>query len=506
MASTAARNALINGTMSELRGGNFADGARAGALSGVAAPIGAGVTSWGAGQGLGAAGSAALGGAAAGAVGAGLRPGASSEDIFSGALSGGAGGGANVAAGGGALGQLAGRAASGTVGGMARGQNFDDAALLALTRAATNPSSYFGMASRGDAGGGDVTRQGAGGEDSSMFDDYYGATGDPYNSDPGMAETDPFAGLAPGYGYGGEDYSGLGGSGDGGDPFAGFDPNEFAGAPGGATGDPMLGGGGSGGQGSGSPLDSIGGWLQQLWQGNNQTRGQANMILGLLGLAQSMRGGSRGGGAQTPAQLQSLMPQQNNTWSAAQQAAAQRFFTSPLTQLAQPSGASALQRYGVDPMAPKYADGGEVDLPPRRAGDPVVGTRGPVRAPRGVSPSREAALASVVQAASAPPRTVGGVARPNDPNTAPRVTVERLRRAEMYAEGGEVGGPLEQRHAVAPCRSDPRRLEAGRSATDDDDVVVHPRSFPAAVKSISVRVRCNRVICQRPSRFSYSSW
>lgn len=404
--------------MAELRGGNFADGARAGAISGLAAPVGTGVSNWGAAQGM--------------------------DPLVSGAL-----------------GQLAGRTTSGTLSGMARGQDFDEAALASLERAALNPNTYFGGArgaapSSGDAGGGGGSYQGLGGgeEGGSMFDD----TGDPYNTDPGMYETDPFAGIAPSYGYTPGDYDFEGGGGDpvAEDPFAGYD--------GGPTGDPYnTSGGGGADMGGTNPLGAIGGWLQQLWNGNNQTRGQANMILGLLGLGQSMRGGRSG--AMSPSQLQAMLPQQNSSWAPAQQAAAQRFFTSPLTQVAQPSGASALQRYGVDPMAPRYADGGEV-LPPRRAGDPVPGTRGPVRAPRGASPSREAAMASVVQAASAPQRTVGGVARPVDFETAPRVTVERLRRAETYADGGEVEGPLSQ----MAMHEGPGFVASGEGGGQDDMV------------------------------------
>jgi hypothetical protein len=58
------------------------------------------------------------------------------------------------------------------------------------------------------------------------------------------------------------------------------------------------------------------------------------------------------------------------------------------------------------------------------------------------------------------------VARPVDFETAPRVTVERLRRAETYADGGEVEGPLSQ----MAMHEGPGFVASGEGGGQDDMV------------------------------------
>lgn len=447
MAQTAGRNALINGALTEARGGDFMDGARAGALSGLAAPVGAGVTA--------ATGSSVLGGAAAGAAGTVARNAASGngtdfDDLLTGAASGGVGAGVSDALGGGAAGTIGGRTASGVV----AGRDLDDA----LRAAILNPSSY-----RGAAGPAVTTSSGG----PTMGDDDYLPETDDWDYGEGASTG---VGGADGWDWGsreGGNYTDPGlTQGGGGSPWnASEDPGFW---------DQLV-------EGGGGALSSIGGWLNQLWQGNPQSRNQANWLLGLLGAYQAYRGnsGGGGGGALSPAQLQGMLPgaNANSTWNAAQQAASQRLFTSPLTQLTQPSGATALQRYGVDPMAPKYADGGQVEvIPARRPGDPVVGTRGPIRVPNGGSPARDAAMRAVVQTGSVP-RSTQTPPRPGP--GAPRVTVERLRRAGEYAAGGEVMPQDGALSMMMAQHEGPGFVEGGEGGGQDDmvDAALSPGEY-----------------------------
>lgn len=457
-AAAAARNALINGTMSELRGGDFMDGARAGALSGLAAPIGAAAAGAATSAGLGSTTATVLGGAAQGGAGA-LLSGAARGDppnwdaVLQGAASGGAGAGVNEALGGGFVGSLGGRTASN----LARGQDLDDAFIGALRGTATNPNSYRSSASSGAESSSmdlpetdtwDYGGYSGGGDSLPEVDDWY--YGDP------AAETGGYDwGSREGGNYPDETST----QGPGGSPWNSSEPTWYEGL--------LDAGGGA--------LSSIGGWLNQLWQGTPQSRNQANALLGLLGMYQAYRAnsgsnGAAGGGARlSPQQLQGMLPgnNANATWNAAQQAASQRFFTSPLTQVSQPTGADALQRYGVDPMAPRYADGGEV-LPARRPTDPVPGTRGPIRRPNGASPAQEAALRAIYQqGAAVPPRSASSAPMPG--SGAPRVTVERLRRAGEYAAGGEVmgEGPLSM---LGAQHEGPGFVMSGEGGGQDDRV------------------------------------
>jgi len=524
MATTAARNALINGTLAEARGGNFMDGARAGALSGLAAPIGAAASGAATGAGFGSTAAAALGGAAAGASGAALSSAARGDDldldaILAGAASGGTGAGVSDVLGGGFAGSLGGRTASGVV----AGRDLDDAFAGALRGTLTNPNSYRGGSSSSQAEGSmDIpeTDMWTYGDDSLPETDTWDY------GEPAPAAVDDFDwGSREGNNYGDPGLT----QGSGGSPWNSSEPNWWDGIA----------------EAGGGALSSIGNWLGQIWQGNPQSRNQANALLGLLGAYQAYRANSGsqgavgGAGRLSPQQLQSMLPgnNANATWNAAQQAASQRFFTSPLTQPTQPSGATALQRYGVDPMAPKYADGGEVlpaprtgfydrvqqmspleimrllsstmgqgvltdrdrqmltrmiyeppphplnqlarpgdayadggeVLPARRPTDPVPGTRGPIRRPNGASPAEEAALRAVYQrGAATPPRSAASVPMPGP--GAPRVTVERLRRAGEYAAGGEVmeEGPLSM--LGGPQHEGPGFVMSGEGGGQDDQV------------------------------------
>jgi hypothetical protein len=109
----------------------------------------------------------------------------------------------------------------------------------------------------------------------------------------------------------------------------------------------------------GQMASGAGGWLKNVWNGDPNAIKQANTAVGLLGMIDSLRGG-KGGNASTPAQLRSMLGGSNNTFSDAQRAAAEKLFTSALTKPKAASGADAIRRFGVDPMAPKFAMGGMV--------------------------------------------------------------------------------------------------------------------------------------------------
>lgn len=119
----------------------------------------------------------------------------------------------------------------------------------------------------------------------------------------------------------------------------------------------VLGYGSEGGLGSllSQLLNRGGNMLSGVLQGNTGALNQLGALLGAYGQYRQA-----GRSNQTPSQLMASLPGANTTMAAAQRAANERLLALPMTQPTVASGASALQRYGVDPTAPRYAEGGDV--------------------------------------------------------------------------------------------------------------------------------------------------
>ncbi len=104
-------------------------------------------------------------------------------------------------------------------------------------------------------------------------------------------------------------------------------------------------------------------WFEKLTGGGQGTLEGIQDLLKLYGLYNSLESGGGGGGSGSPlasiAQLKAQVGDPNGTWNEAQKAAAQKYFTAPLTKYTPPPAS----RFGVDPMNPvypKYARGGDV--------------------------------------------------------------------------------------------------------------------------------------------------
>lgn len=126
------------------------------------------------------------------------------------------------------------------------------------------------------------------------------------------------------------------------------------------------------------------------------------------------------------------------------------------------SGFGTGMAYGNEDMGQYLADGGEV----RR--EPKVGTRGPVRSGgMGGGMSKNALMLIVQEPAGAPvlvPMDIGQL--PANPVTNPRAILEnRMRQAQVYADGGEVWGPGGVRDDMVPAH-----LSAGEHVMDGSSV------------------------------------
>jgi hypothetical protein len=286
-------NGLIQGGMSAVQGGNFLTGALAGGLS---APVGGAVSS---------------------------------------------------ALGGGALGQLGGKLAASTLSGALKGGSFSDA-LTNSVKSLASPSSLISLFGNSDV-------------KSSLIPGFFDQGG---------------AGAAPGgnnmdfsfddFGTGGDGDFNLSGNEGGLSDYANMDDFSFdIDNPSGSSnwyGDFDFGGGEAGG----SPLNSITGLLGKgadfakgLLGGDKTATSQMNSILGLLGAYNAYSNNKKrgsGGGGLSPMAAAAMLPKNTGAWDAAQKAAAEKYFTSPLTQSQAATGQDAIRRFGVDPMNPQYAD------------------------------------------------------------------------------------------------------------------------------------------------------
>jgi hypothetical protein len=410
-------NGLISGGLSAAGGGDFLKGALGGALGAGVAPLASGLSA--------SLGGGMLGGAASGALSSLARGVASGNldmrSLLAGAAGGGAGAGVSDYFGGGDFGKFAGQLAGRTAGGLVGGRSGGDALRTALMGAfpsagglltnsfmggsgaePTFESGFFDPDGAGYAGG-------SGKEQAMDFGDFGGGDYD-FGAGYGFGSGDPsgggfdlsgydFGGGQEGFdlsqlfggstggGGGGFDLSALGLSGGlsglsggfegGAEAYMDQNPNafgvgsEFFGADWLDSLGGSAGGGGAGGSGALGALSGLlgkgGDWLSKVFGGDPAALRQANSAVGVLGLLNALKQNTsgKGGGAAGIDALRGMMPAQAQ--SDANKAAQSKLFTSPLTQPQVASGASALRRYGVDPMAPQYARGGDVHTGDRGA-------------------------------------------------------------------------------------------------------------------------------------------